>query len=152
MKYYILKLKHFIQEGKQVLLWFLSGVILSICVITGTNYMSADVEVNNKFLDKVIEYNKNDIPKIDKKLSLISGEAIINDFSSKNELWVDSSINFMSIGQWTLINWKAYSNSVVLIITRDWTECRAKTNMSWKFGCMFSTEKVTEGDLQISYK
>ncbi len=102
--------------------------------------------------EAIVKNSAKEIPEIKKDILIISGEAIIGDFVAMNELWTKSSLDIMSIWQWSLIKWIANPESVVLIITRTWTECRAKTNTTGKFGCMFANELVWIEDLQITYK
>lgn len=102
--------------------------------------------------EAVIKSKEKTSAKVEKKSLIISDEAIISDFLATNDLWKTSSLEFFSIWQWTLIKWKADSNSVVLVTTAWWTECIAQTNGSWKFGCMFANESVWTDDLQLMYK
>ncbi|MCD5380308.1 hypothetical protein LR004_00110 [Candidatus Gracilibacteria bacterium] len=111
-------------------------------------------KVSNKIISKKVVPNKiiSGEVSITQQTLIISGEAIIGDFLAINELGVKSSLDFMSIGQGTLIKGKANPESVVLITTRTGTECSAQTNATGKFGCMFAKEKVGGDDIQVTYQ
>ena len=152
MKKILQQLYAFWKKWKQTILAFLSGVILSACIITWANYVSASQEVTNDFLDEVIEYNKHTVLEIDKKIKLISAEATIiekDEFVSSIADWV--KLNFMNLWGGTLILWRAKWETELIIKSKSDIECRAKTNSSWKFSCMFATEILTQNDVLVTY-
>ena len=114
------------------------------------------IEVDNIFLDEVIEYNKEEIPEMDKKLLLISNEALIleekeeDTFSGSIVEWV--SVKFISIGWGTLITGNAESNRELILTTIDELLCNAQANDTGKFGCMFATSQLSEGEINVEYK
>ena len=163
------KIVHKFKNNKQKIL---SMVILFIFVFTGTNYMNANIEkgtpeVTNKFLNKVKDFNSERILTLNKKILLISSEAIIKEkieekielsslednieFKKENNLSDSLQIKFISIWKWTLITGKDAVNKDILIELEDWKTCNAKTNNNWKFWCMFSKNKLTIEDVKMNY-
>jgi len=70
--------------SKVLIIWTCSFLLTLSMMGSGFHIMNANmegensiIEVDNIFLDEVIEYNKEEIPEMDKKLLLISNEALI---------------------------------------------------------------------------